>query len=415
MKVIWLCNVVPGAVREKLGSTSGGGLWMDHVLSDLRKEGLSLRILCRGLEQASGSLDERTDFVVFPAGEDHAYQPELEPLFQQQLQQYQPDVIHIWGTEYGHTLAMVRAAKVCDMLPKIAVSIQGLCGPHTAHYAEGIPVEVQRSFTFRDFVRRDNILMQQKKFAQRGEMERQALEQVAHVIGRTDWDRACTMQINPKAAYHFCNETLRDGFYSGRWQYAKCRKRTIFASSCLYPIKGFHYLLEALAIVRRFYPDATVRVTGESFFAKSLSQKLRQESYSLHMQRICEKNDLTSCVEFLGSLNEQQMKQAFLDANVFVLPSTTENSPNSLGEAMLLGVPCVAADVGGVRNMMADGEGVVYQSTAPYMLAQGIMNVFAMEDGAERMGAAASAHAAKTHDPETNRIRLLEIYREIAG
>ena len=109
------------------------------------------------------------------------------------------------------------------------------------------------------------------------------------------------------------------------------------------------------------------------------------------------------------------MKQAYLQSNVFVLPSTIENSPNSLGEAMLLGVPCVAADVGGVSTMLRPGEGYVYPSTAPYMLAHYIMEVFRMEERAEEMGALARQHALKTHAPEENLNRLLEIYREIAG
>lgn len=109
------------------------------------------------------------------------------------------------------------------------------------------------------------------------------------------------------------------------------------------------------------------------------------------------------------------MKQAYLRANVFALPSTIENSPNSLGEAMLLGVPCVAADVGGVTNLMRPGEGYVYQSTAPYMLAHYIMAVFAQEEGAQQMGQLAREHALRTHDPEQNLETLLKVYQEIAG
>ena len=109
------------------------------------------------------------------------------------------------------------------------------------------------------------------------------------------------------------------------------------------------------------------------------------------------------------------MKQAFLDANVFVLPSTIENSPNSLGEAMLLGVPCVAADVGGVTTMMRHRlEGEVYPSTAPYMLAFYVENIFAQGEAAEAMGEAARAHAGVTHDPEKNLADLLEIYERLA-
>ena len=108
------------------------------------------------------------------------------------------------------------------------------------------------------------------------------------------------------------------------------------------------------------------------------------------------------------------MKQNYLEANVFVLPSTIENSPNSLGEAMLLGVPSVAADVGGVTTMMVhEKEGYVYPSSAPYMLADYIQQVFAMEKEAEALGAAAKAHARKTHDPETNLNTLLSIYESL--
>ena len=415
MKLLWLCNMMPGAVRENLGGTSGGGLWVDHVLSDLRKqESLTLRILCPGPKAAGGSLDDRTDYRLFTEGEPYRYLPELEVQFGSELSEFQPDVIHIWGTEYGHTLAMVRAAQKRGVSGRIAVSIQGLCSVYAGHYAEGIPERVRNAFTLRDFLRRDNMAMQQKKFLLRGDLEMEALEGVHHVIGRTDWDRACTMQINPDAKYHFCNETLRETFYDGGWNYDTCKKHRIFASSCLYPIKGFHYLLGAMPIILRRYPDAVISVTGGSFFADSFLARQRQQTYFRYLQRFCRRNGLTDKIEFLGQLNADAMKRAFLDANVFVLPSTIENSPNSLGEAMLLGVPCVASDVGGVINMLHPGEGYVYPSTAPYMLAHDIMEVFAMEHRAAELGAAARAHARKTHDPEKNLRDLLAIYREIA-
>jgi glycosyltransferase involved in cell wall biosynthesis len=82
---------------------------------------------------------------------------------------------------------------------------------------------------------------------------------------------------------------------------------------------------------------------------------------------------------------------------------------------MLLGVPCVAADVGGVSNMMRSGtEGYVYQSSAPYMLAHYIREEFEGEAQGQIMGSLARDHARKTHDPETNLRDLLMIYREVA-
>ena len=49
------------------------------------------------------------------------------------------------------------------------------------------------------------------------------------------------------------------------------------------------------------------------------------------------------------------MKEAYLKSHVFACPSALENSPNSLGEAMLLGLPCVAARTGGIPDMAEDG------------------------------------------------------------
>ena len=386
---------------------------MDHVLSDLRKlENMTIRILCPSPVAAEGFLEETCSYATFQPKLPYEYMPELEARFRKELQTFQPDVIHSWGVEYAHTLAMVNAAEAENLLDHMAVSIQGLCGFIAAHYLEGIPAKVQCGFTIRDLVRRDNLRQQQKKFVLRGELEKQALQKVKHVIGRTHWDKACTELINPCCSYHVCRETLRQPFYSGKWQYAGCRKHCVFTPSCSYPVKGFHHMLEAFALVKKACPDAVLTVTGDSVFQ---SGPLREQSYQRYLKQLIRKYDLQDSVRFLGKLSAEGMKQAYLEANVFALPSTIENSPNALAEAMLLGVPCVAADVGGVTSMMThEKEGYIYQSTAPYLLAHAICRVFAMEDAAESLGDAARAHAAQTHDPDQNLQDLLNIYQTLA-
>ncbi len=415
MKLLWLCNMAPGVVKEILaGKVGSGGLWVDHVLKDLRQQDLQIHILCPG-NGKRGQLDEKCSFATFASGLPYEYRIAVEDFFAWELKAFVPDVIHIWGTEYAHTLAMINAAEKENLLDHTAVSIQGLCSVYTGHYAEGVPESVQRRFTLRDLLRRDNIRQQQKKFALRGQLEVEALKKARHVIGRTDWDRACTAQIHPEAQYHFCNETLREPFYQDQWKYENCQPHRIFASSCAYPVKGFHYLLEALAEIRKTYPDATLAVPGHSFLQYSIKGKLRQGSYGRYLAAITRKYGLEEAIEFLGRLSAEEMKDQYRKANVFAMPSTIENSPNSLGEAMLLGVPCVSGDVGGVANLMIHGtEGFVYQSTAPYMLAYYIQKIFAMEDRATVMGMAASAHASKTHDPRKNFADLMRIYQELA-
>ena len=414
MKIVWLCNMIPSAVNQSRGG-GGGGLWLDHVLEDIRvQKDITLRLFCPGGTE-TGRVDKQVEYVLFTEGEAHVYSEQLEERFYRELKAFQPDVIHIWGTEYGHTLAMVNAAQRLGLENRVAISIQGLCSIYARHYCEGVPEAVCHRYSLRDFLKRDNLLGQQRRFTQRGKLECKALEKAGHVIGRTDWDRAITGQINPNRGYHFCNETLRQPFYEDTWRYAACRKHRIFISSCAYAIKGFHYLLEAMPLVLAEFPDAEIAVTGDSFFKTSLPARLRQDYYHRYLARLADQNKLRDRIRFLGALSAPQMKQAFLDCNVFVLPSTVENSPNSLGEAMLLGVPCVAADVGGVSNMLHPGQGYVYQSTAPYMLAHYITEVFRQQERAEKMGAQARLQARETHNPEKNMRDLLEIYRLIAG
>lgn len=414
MKLLWLCNNAPGVVRSHIaGKPVSAVNWVDHVLTGLRQQGVTLRILFRG-SGGEGQIDADCSYASFPEEVPYVYRPELEERFRQELRSFRPDVIHSWGVEYDHALAMVNAAEAENMLEHMAASIQGLCGFIAKHYADGIPEKVQRSYTFRDYIRKDNIAQQQEKFVLRGQLEQQSVAKLHHVIGRTRWDREKTAFWNPDVQYHFCNETLREPFYEDQWQYHLCRKHSIFASSCQYPVKGFHYLLVAFAQVLKEYPDATLSVTGRSFLNGDFKSKLRRGSYERYLAQLVKRHHLEGKVRFLGDLSAGEMKAAFLEANVFALPSTIENSPNSLGEAMLLGVPCVASNVGGVEDLMrSDTEGLIYPAGDTNQLARSILKLFAMEDRAAEMGLAARAHAQKTHDPEENLKRLMEIYERL--
>lgn len=126
-------------------------------------------------------------------------------------------------------------------------------------------------------------------------------------------------------------------------------------------------MLRAMPEILRAFPDAHLYVAGNDLTrTDSLYAKLKISSFSKYIKKLIVEYKLVNKVTFTGSLNEQQMKERFLKSNVFVSSSTIENSPNSLGEAMLLGMPCVSSDVGGVKNLMKhEEEGYVYQADAP--------------------------------------------------
>ena len=81
---------------------------------------------------------------------------------------------------------------------------------------------------------------------------------------------------------------------------------------------------------------------------------------------------------------------------------------------MLLGMPVVSSNVGGVSDMMKhEKEGYLYQADAPYLLAYYISMFFDNQEIEETYGENARRHALETHNKEENMKTLLEIYENI--
>lgn len=119
-----------------------------------------------------------------------------------------------------------------------------------------------------------------------GAFEIKALQKVRHVIGRTTWDRACTYQINPDAQYYFCNETLRGEFYKHNWDICQCERHAIFVSQGSYPIKGLHFMLEAMTLILKHFPNTKLYVGGQNIIkTDTLKDRLEKCPLMVSMSR----------------------------------------------------------------------------------------------------------------------------------
>ena len=342
------------------------------------------------------------------------YDESLEYRFKEIIEDFKPDVIHIFGTEYPHTLAVCKAAPDTS---KVLIGIQGLCSVYADHYFDGLPEEMYVKETLRDRIKSDNIVKQQAKFVKRGELEKKAIKLAKNVTGRTSWDKKYTSEYNPDAKYYFMNETLRSNFYEGKWNFENCEKHTLFASQGDYPIKGLHVLLRALPEIKKDYPDVKLYVAGNKITGEdSLKKKILIGTYGRYINKLIKDGDLSDNVVFLGSLSAEKMKERYLKSNAFISPSMMENSPNSLGEAMLLSMPVISSDVGGVRDLMSEEEGFIYPSLDERALVESVKKCFELNGSVSQkeMCEKAGAKARITHDPDTNYKRLLEIYESIS-
>lgn len=395
---------------------SGG--WLDRILRGLLEEKNTELLVCYPYDINEEGNHGNLSYRAFSSEGRNARLGKMNDIkgieqVQRIIQEFSPDVIHIHGTEFQYHWFFAQAAKNLSQSNRLVVSMQGIVGIYAKHFALGLPAAVCYTNTAREFIGRKNVQAGINNFLRRGKYEEKTIQITNHIIGRTTWDKACTYRINPRATYHLCNETLREEFYTGEWKQETMIKHRIFISQAFYPIKGFHLFLEALEDIKKFFPDVTVHVAGSDVTRGGM---MNGSSYGIYIKRQIKKKGLTSCVQFCGNLNAQQMKEEMLAANVFVSPSTIENSSNSIGEAMLLGVPVVSSNVGGVPDLLQHGkEGFLYQSDAPYMLAYYVMQMFNDEQLAFQMGQSAKRRASGTHNYKKNLDSLVNIYLGIVA
>jgi len=421
MKVLLLTNIIAPEFSEIIGKkTVVTGGWLHTVVEFLSKQNdIELAVVMpnrNGKEIVSGSNSNIT-YYFYPERTDKVYQKQTEIYFKAIIDEFNPDIINAFGTEYPRTFSLMNVAD-CN---KVIITMTGIISLYAEHYMGSMPIKYyfpSLRILFRPFINIPTLWEGQKDFINRGKYEVLTMKKAQHIIGRTRFDHAFAYIKSPNAFYYHCNESLRTAFYSSQWNFNECQKYTIILPQAGYPIKGFEVFLEALAILKENYPNIKVIVPGRSSFSVSNLIKRRllinSSDYDSYIEKKIIEYNLWDNIEFVGLLNVCEMVDRMIKSNIFVLPSAIENSPNTLGEAMILGMPCVASCVGGIQDMILDSiEGYLYPYDEPHIMAYQIHKYFNDPKMAEEMGKRARIRALKTHNVEINMKNLLVIYKKI--
>ena len=416
MKVLWITNIVFPEANELItgnkGFKSSGG-WLIGMLEAI-KQNFEVKFYTATASNIVSHITlvqgPMADHYIFPREKGAGYVKKYETYWRRIINEVHPDIVHIHGTELPHSLPCIK------IFPNenYVVSIQGLISEIGKHYNDGLNLwDVLKNITLRDLYKKD-LFRAQIEFKKRGNTEIEVLKSVRHVIGRTSWDYAITKSINPDLIYHVGNEALRAPFYTGEWTYKNCVPHTLFLSQVGFPYKGFHILIKSLPLVLRQYPDLQVRVTGPDVIRSNggWKTKIRMNGYGRLLNNLIKETGLEKHISFLGFLDAEQMKNEYLKTNVFVSCSSIDNSPNSLGEAQMLGVPCVASFVGGVPDMIPnDNCGLLYRFEDYQKLAFNIIEIFSHSntfDNSEMRKV-----AGERHDRVRNASGMIDIYKSI--
>ena len=416
MKVLWTVNLIPAAVSVKLGKTSEvlGG-WVESMAAKLSENNdIELGIVCKCEENLNFCevIDGITYFSLYYTSSTSL--SELESKCNEIVTKFNPDIVNIEGTEFLHARAMQLSAKNHN-IPAV-VSLQGILNGQYAYQCGQLPVDdmmFSKSLTniFSAWIMH---LRKTRWYKPRMKPEKEIIENADYILGRTTWDRAHSYAINPNAKYYPCSRILRAPFYEEKWSLEKTERHSIYVGNGYNALKGAHFVVMALPYLIREYPDVKVYIAGYKPFQENDKRSILKKGYAAYLKKLIYDLGVQDHIEFTGPLKAPQVAQMLSKVNAYALCSTIENSPNTLGEAMMVGTPCVSAYVGGVSDMAEDGkEALFYRNDDPKLLAWNLKRIFDSDELALALSEAGKKKARITHDPERNAQLLIDAYTDI--
>jgi glycosyltransferase involved in cell wall biosynthesis len=413
MKILWLTNSPAGASTYVDQNTPGRG-WiasLGDVIKSLDDVNLAVCFFNNKIEEFKFSHEGITyypikDKLATKLRKIHSkafgtlWDSNLPDLLKV-VEDYKPEIIQLFGTEtgLGEIVGKIR-------IP-IIIHIQGLVNPYVCNWFPlGFsPARILVNSSLKDLIMRRDLYSDYlflKKIARR---EQHIIKHAKYFFGRTTWDRRVVNLFNDRSQYFYCNEVLRPFIYDAQWSFAD--RTTLKLVTTINPqiYKGLDIVLETAQLLRR--------QSKKSFEWNIIG--IESDHKVVKMIERCKRAKFRSnSVYFRGVKHGRDLVSQLLESDIFIHPSHIDNSPNSICEAMLLGMPVVAGNVGGVSSIVESGHsGVCYNSRDAHELAAIILEKSLDQRELQRLGRNAREVALERHDRSKIASQVLETYRLI--
>jgi glycosyltransferase involved in cell wall biosynthesis len=314
-----------------------------------------------------------------------------------------PDLIHVHGTEDNFGLI-----QLLTKIP-VVVSIQGILNPIKEKFYSGIPANVAAmNESILDRISLKSAKYSFNAFKKGAIREKAILRNSKYIIGRTDWDRTVTRVLAPNSKYFVGQEMLRPHFSTINWKKArfdgKIKIVTIISDG---HFKGFETIIKTAQLLSEYGKlDFEWLVIGlsENSSIVRITNKWLNIDHRVYG------------VKLLGIRNEVEVAEFLLTSDIYCQVSHIENSPNSLCEAMMVGMPIIASFAGGTSSLLKNGEeGILVQDGDPFVLAGSIIEIVTDIDKALTFSKTARDRARRRHNKERIVNDLLQTYKMIVN
>lgn len=327
---------------------------------------------------------------------------EREPFLMSVLKKFDPDIIHVFGTENPFGLITLKTNT------PVIIHIQGIINPYLNKWfpAGYNNIYMLRHSSLIKAIKFSGYWADYIKYKKITKREIEIFNITKFFSGRTDWDRRIVGLLSKSSKYYHCDEILRPAFYKNHWRIHEERD-FIRLISIINPntYKGIETILGTAKLLKAYsnyqISWTVAGITHDHPLVKIFTRKTKIFAGSVN-------------VKFIGPIQEAPLVKEMLNSDIFIHPSHIDNSPNSLCEAMMLGMPIISSNVGGIQSLITDKiEGILVQDGESFGLAGAIIEL--VKNPAKRInyGKAARHRAIERHDPIKIVDRQLAIYKDI--
>ncbi len=317
---------------------------------------------------------------------------------------FKPDIIHVFGTE-----AVFGMIQKLTKVP-LVIHIQGYINPCVeAFLIPGVSLQnILFSASFAKHLMGKSLYSLLMNFRLQAKREQLVLKNLKFAMGRTKWDREISQFYNSELEYYHVNEVLRDSFYiQQRTERGAVDKLIVVTTMSPLLFKGLDLVVKVSKLLRSIgFNHFEWRLFGISerdevaqFIEKWGNVKLR---------------DLGIVLE--GIVNENELVSGLVEADIFVHCSYIDNSPNSVCEAQMLGLPVIATNSGGLSSIIEDGvDGFLVPANGVFELATHLRKARTDYNRYEQIGKNARRMAMQRHDKRNISESLFSVYQEITS
>lgn len=322
------------------------------------------------------------------------------------VNEFSPDLVHYWGTEYFWSLLPVRG-----LLPYPALlEIQGLKGQIAKVFYGGLTLGEQLRCTgIKELLKHRTMHSDRRTYVRWGLREAEMIRGYRFVDVQSTWVESQVRVITPEACIFRVERPLRQPFYGAvAWQ-PPSHPIVFCTAAYSSPFKGLHVAIRALALLKKKIPLVRLRIAGSHQLPG-----LHQNGYMRWLNRLVRQMGLTDAIEWLGPLNAEQIVVELQNASAVVIPTFIETYCVAFAEAMSAGTPVVVAYTGGTAYLGRDDETCLFFPPGDEaMCACQLERLLSDQRLAQRLSRESQKVALPRNDTMRIVVRQLDIYKQV--